>query len=780
MPGRILQSMTSTPPSPFASKISKRKHLRDFAPQYILPPNAPVKVTVLIHRFDRRKDLSRILRDIANQHAPGVTLDCVVIARGSNPRLSSTRIPAGLRVEYIRVAELTSGPVGLNRGLHHILSRPGLATDVQKSDFIWFVDGNTRATKTCLHHLVRVLRRRPDIGLAGSALFDTSTHQMYECGANVLRKDGQCWPASWGDVDRRFLVNCDYLSASSALVRREAIEQSGVRPENFIRRGGVDRSIEMDETDWAIQIQRKTGLRCVGVPRSRAFHPPPDRRPRKSLKAFQPDRVLALDESVKVAALIPCFNRRDDLELILKDIAAQVAPGVTLWCVVVDNGSKIPLSSVPVPRGLRVEFVRSEKNTGGSGGFNLGMSHILSGSGMTGEMGKPDFLWWVDSDARAPKTCLHQLVRVMRRRPDVGAAGSALYDTKTLNMYECGGNVLDHDGNCCPAARGDLDRRTLIECDYLAACSALVRREAIEFTGLFPDNFIYHDDVDWALQMRRKTGLICVGVPRSRAFHPPFDRRFRLWGRYYVSRNCFSTLAIKGLGPKQRYKRAICEIPRAIGQSMMGLGELAELHLRGFDDALHLRFPGLEPGALLKPLGFRPFTDLPTVIRELTDEAKAEGRAGTLFIHPHLHKHIPGFEVARTILRSPEYKDAVTLSGWRHRALYSQAFSDVFESVRRLFTGGTADIAVVTTGWPTNWFRARRTVQICSEGIIVRNIKFWPTAWAGMKTGIRGYLLAARLAVCKPYIAPLPPAPKWNPMTTNSEPKPIRETATAR
>lgn len=486
---------------------------------------------------------------------------------------------------------------------------------------------------------------------------------------------------------------------------------------------------------------------------------------RKRLRDFPPESILPPNSPVKVAALIPCFNRRDDLEIILRDIAAQQAPGVTLWCVVVDNGSKIPLSTVPVPDGLKVEFVRSEKNTGGSGGFNLGMSHILSGHGLTGEIGKPNFLWWVDSDARASKRCLHHLVRVLRRRPDIGAAGSALCDTKTGTMYECGGNVLNHDGNCCPAAWGDLDRRFLVKCDYIAACSALVRREAIEQTGLFPENFIYHDDVDWALMMRRKTGLICVGVPRSRAFHPPFDRRFRLWGRYYVSRNCFSTLAIKKLGPTQRFKRAICEIPRAVGQVMMGLSELAELHLRGFDDALNLRFPGIEPGGLLKPLGFRPFSELPEVIRELTVQAQAEGKRGTLFIHPHLFKHIPGFEKPRRILKGEEYKKARTLLGWRHRALHGHRFADTCAAAIRLVTGGSADIAVVTTGWPTNWFRARRTIQVCSDGLIMRKIDFWPTAWAGVRTAIRGYTLAVRLAFSKPYISPLPAAPTWRPET---------------
>jgi GT2 family glycosyltransferase len=480
---------------------------------------------------------------------------------------------------------------------------------------------------------------------------------------------------------------------------------------------------------------------------------------------------------VKVAALIPCFNRRDDLELILGDIAAQKAPGVTLWCVVVDNGSREPLSTVPVPSGLKVEFVRAEKNTGGSGGFNLGMSHILSGRGLSAEMGTPDFLWWVDSDARATPRCLHHLVRVLRKRPDIGAAGSALHDAKSGTMYECGGNVLQHNGHCCPASWGDIDRRFLVRCDYLAACSALVRREAIEQTGLFPENFIYHDDVDWSLQMKRRTGLICVGVPRSKAFHPPFYRRFTTWTRYYSSRNCFSTLGLKDLGKRAIYKRASSDVARAVGQAMMGLPELAELHLRGMQDACDLHFPSIEPAAVLKPLELRPLSELAAIVENLKDEARAEGLKGTIFVHPHLRKWIPGLEVPRRMLKSRAFKDAKTLDGWEHRALHGHARHDILGACWRLLTGGTADIAIVPTGWPTNWFRAKRTVQVCSEGLLVRRIRFWPTAIQGLKIWLRGTRLAIRVTRRDRYIAPLPAAPKLELESPLRAPHPIKDNA---
>ena len=56
----------------------------------------------------------------------------------------------------------------------------------------------------------------------------------------------------------------------------------------------------------------------------------------------------------KIAAIVPCFNRRADLELLLQDVARQDLRGVELWLTIVDNASTEPLSTNRVPQGLTV------------------------------------------------------------------------------------------------------------------------------------------------------------------------------------------------------------------------------------------------------------------------------------------------------------------------------------------------------------------------------------------------------------------------------------------
>ncbi|GJQ29040.1 MAG: hypothetical protein HBSAPP03_09240 [Phycisphaerae bacterium] len=466
----------------------------------------------------------------------------------------------------------------------------------------------------------------------------------------------------------------------------------------------------------------------------------------------------------KVAAVIPCFNRRQDLEILLRDIARQDLRGLDLWCVVVDNASTSPLSTIEVPAGLRVEFVRLETNSGGSGGFNAGMAHVLSGSGLTGRLGQPEFIWWVDSDARVSRTCLRELAKVLIRRPKVGAVGSGMRDIPTGHTWEVGGRINRRHGGVWPAGGGDLDQRFLVKADYVAACSALVRRVALERTGLFPDNFIYYDDVDWTIQMTRKTGFRAVGAPRSRAYHPPGNRRYVTWARYYIARNCFGHMDVMRMGNYKRFRRAWIEVPRAIGQAMMGLPELADLHLKGLADARDRKFPRIEPKHVCPNPGFIPFKKLRETVEAERGAARANGRSGSLWIHPLLKAQIPGLEEFRRELLSLGYawpKEQRRL--WRRRSQEGHVLSDLVGAAWRLFTGPEADVAITPTGWPTNWFRGRTIIQVTTEGVLVRRVNPMRALRDGFTAFFRGLKLCVQVGLRGPHIMPLPPAPRWNP-----------------
>lgn len=463
----------------------------------------------------------------------------------------------------------------------------------------------------------------------------------------------------------------------------------------------------------------------------------------------------------RIAAICPCFNRPQDLEILLQDFARQQnIHNIEFWVTIVDNASTKPLSTLTRPPGLRVEFLRLEHNSGGSGGFNAGMTQALSGAGLAGEIGPPDFLWWVDSDARVGRRCLSALVRVLERHPTVGAVGAALGEMATAQIWECGGRIFKSRGTFGPAARDDIDRRALIKCRYVAACCALVRADAVRATGLFPDNFIYYDDIDWCLHMTRKTGLRCRATRKARAFHPPGIRRFATWGRYYIARNGFSLIDILQLSRFARFRRAFFELPRAAAQTMMGLDDLAALHLRGLRDAADHNFPAIEPKDLAKPLGFQKFETLPDVVAQ---QLALFGPHATLYVHPLLKNNLPGFEGLRHALKRIRFSWPANWRTWRKRQQGGHLLRDGVAAACRALVGPSADVAIVSTGWPTNWFRGRVLIQVTADGFLVKRLSPLRQVWRAAKLMAQGISLALRITANPPPLRPLPPAPAWKP-----------------
>lgn len=482
------------------------------------------------------------------------------------------------------------------------------------------------------------------------------------------------------------------------------------------------------------------------------------------LKPHPPGRA-SRRARVRVAAVIPCYNRVADVELLLGDLGRVRAGGVDLWVVVVDNASTVPLSTIRTPPNLRVDHLRLEKNTGGAGGFNAGMARVLKGEGLSGRFEPPDFVWMLDSDVRVTRSCLRELLRVMIAHPDIAAAGSALTDPVTGHTYEIGGKLRKLNGYFVPAARGDVDRRDLIESQYLAACSALVRRSAIERTGLMPDIFIHGDDVEWFLQMGRETKQRIVGVPRSRAYHPLWSRKFQTWVRYYTTRNAYAPIDVCGFGGMTRFYRASVDTIRAAAQAMMGLPELADLHMQGLEDALHGRTVGHGPkggiGPIIAATKVSPFSELAPRVRA---ELAQPGSQGRLYFHPLLHVRQHDFrglpeQIALLALNPSEER----LAPWRHRTLADHSLRDTIKAVLRSIMmgvrGWTADVAVVPTGWPTSWFRGKVMFQVTSDGFLVRRMSRSKSFKKAIGALARGMVLATKLALRKPFFNELTPAP---------------------
>jgi GT2 family glycosyltransferase len=465
--------------------------------------------------------------------------------------------------------------------------------------------------------------------------------------------------------------------------------------------------------------------------------------------ADQPAPAQPAVKTCRVAVVVPCFNRKADAQALLTDLA-RVTPrwaggDIDLRVLLVDNASAEPLSDLPTPPGLNLQHLRLSRNTGGSGGYNAGMRRVLSLDDQNDEAlawraWDAHYTWLVDSDARVAPDTLAALIDVMERDPAIVAAGSAICDPVTGQAFELGGTINRRTGDFDPVVTGRVGVRDLVDCDYLAACCALVRSAAIRDSGVFPDRFLNGDDVEWFIRMKAMTGGRIVAVPWSLAMHPRFDR-FATWPRYYMSRNAFGPLEAVGAPPRLLFRRALTEVPRAVQQAMMGRADLARLHLAGLRHAAQHRTVGPAPEGLIR-------VDTPVPLDRLSQTLLAElgmGRARPT--QGRILARLAVSDAQRALISDQLTRAGVVVRKGRDGARPAGFVRALWGAGRRLLLGPEVDVAVVPArGRPDSWFLGRLTVAVSPQGFLLRRSNRFALAARGILTGLRGVQLAARVA----------------------------------
>ena len=195
--------------------------------------------------------------------------------------------------------------------------------------------------------------------------------------------------------------------------------------------------------------------------------------------------------SVAVAAVT--FNRPRELAVLMDAINNQTAP-VRSICLV-DSGTE-PSKDV-AERHANVDYVRSEANLGGAGGFSLAiLKAVASGA---------DWIWMMDDDAEpADPECLATLLREAEERgldavvPLVVAPG---HPDQLSFFFRLNGKVT-HE-------RAEVEKVGFLPDNGHFFNGALIRSDVFFKVGL-PDMrlFIRGDEVDFTLRLRK------AGIPR--------------------------------------------------------------------------------------------------------------------------------------------------------------------------------------------------------------------------------------------------------------------------
>lgn len=194
-----------------------------------------------------------------------------------------------------------------------------------------------------------------------------------------------------------------------------------------------------------------------------------------------------------VTAVVTAYNRRELLVEALQALERQSVPVDSI--VVVDNASTDGSADAAASAAPRADVLRLERNTGGAGGFAVGIERAIT-------LHSADLVWIMDDDTIPAPTALEELLRVREAHPGrpVVLASRVVWTDGT-----------DHPMNtprAKPFARR-AERRAAGSVGAVAVRSAsfvstLVDTGAIRRSGLpIAEYFIWNDDFEFTARLLR-------------------------------------------------------------------------------------------------------------------------------------------------------------------------------------------------------------------------------------------------------------------------------------
>lgn len=215
---------------------------------------------------------------------------------------------------------------------------------------------------------------------------------------------------------------------------------------------------------------------------------------------------------MKVCAVIVTFNRKTLLMRTLTALYAQTRPIDTI--LIIDNASSDGTPELLVEQGFLVKdnliYQRLDNNTGGAGGFYIGVKHAY-------EMGY-DWLWLMDDDGYPTPTCLEKLLAY---RTDFDFYGPLVLsdDDKTTLSFPItlpASNKIIRTKQQIPTANSNaILSDVLIPFNGVLLDSNLVKKIG------FPESmfFIWGDDIEYT-KRARQAGARIATLSDIEFYHP--------------------------------------------------------------------------------------------------------------------------------------------------------------------------------------------------------------------------------------------------------------------
>ncbi len=222
----------------------------------------------------------------------------------------------------------------------------------------------------------------------------------------------------------------------------------------------------------------------------------------------------------RVAAVVVAYNREALLRETLDALAAQtVKPDVL---IVVNNastdGSEAVAERAVDAWGKTARLISLKKNTGGAGGFAVGIAAALTHERVL--KAKLDWVWVMDDDTVPSATALEAALAAHRSYCDSGQDDLAVMGSRVV-WIDGSGHAMNTPKPKIGASRHERDRAVAaaaMPIRSISFVSAFLRAPRIREVGLpVADYFLWNDDFEFSARMLRNArGLF---VPQSVVTH---------------------------------------------------------------------------------------------------------------------------------------------------------------------------------------------------------------------------------------------------------------------
>lgn len=291
-------------------------------------------------------------------------------------------------------------------------------------------------------------------------------------------------------------------------------------------------------------------------------------------------------QTLKEVGIVVCnYNKKD---YVLNCIQSILDSEGSFDVYIVDNASDDgSVEAIKNKYGDTVTVIENKENLGGSGGFNTGLRVVLDAG--------YQYLMCVDNDVCFDKKNIVELLSFLKQHDDVGMVGSKILYMDDPNRIQTMGGMIDyqkyHVTDLHRYVVDDEKVPEIVYCDYVPACSLMVRAEAVYDVDLMPEeNFIYYDDMDWGTRFNL-AGYKVASISTAKIWHKGGSKvSTSTFNKYYMFRNRirFFMKYLKE-DKKEKFARYILdELYRSVCACFLkGDDAMAKTFMYAYDDAIH-------------------------------------------------------------------------------------------------------------------------------------------------------------------------------------------------